>query len=583
MVTGLQGGRNPSSYKIVATCKHYTAYDMEFWQGNNRYGFDAIVNAHDMSSYYMQPFVQCARDTKVGSIMCSYNSVNGVPACANSYTIESVLRGHWNWTADENYITSDCTSIQNMFSDHHAFDTRQQTVAAALNAGVDIDCGWYNPTYLASAYDQGLFDEATLDKSLIRLYTALTKSGYFDPPDSPWRQLEWSNVSTPEAEALALKIAEEGLVLLKNDGILPIQVPEDRNLTVMLIGGWANATTQMQGIYAGPARTLVSPWMAFQNVSNVVIETIQWFESPLVKATQLQPDLIIWVDATNEGAEETTDRNTIHWDYMQPDAVESVASSGIPTIVVHMGEQVDDTVFFNNENVSALVWAGYPGMFGGQALVNMLLGEFSPAARMPITQYPENYTDLVPMTDMGMRPDAETGNPGRTYMWYEGEAVVEFGYGLSYTTFESSIARGANSSFDIQSLIDACDQSAVTHVENCPFSPAGSGPSLSVNVTNSGSTGSDFVVLAFVAGEYGPEPRPKKQLVAYQRLFGIEPSASSTASLNMTLGALSRFDELGNQMLYPGSYRIIVDVPTADTWEFELTGAEVMLDEWPQE
>lgn len=94
MVTALQGGRDPSQYKIIATCKHYTAYDMEFWHGNTRYGYDAKVSPHDLSSYYMQPFVQCARDTKVGSIMCSYNAINGVPACANGYNIATTLRGH---------------------------------------------------------------------------------------------------------------------------------------------------------------------------------------------------------------------------------------------------------------------------------------------------------------------------------------------------------------------------------------------------------------------------------------------------------------------------------------------------------
>jgi xylan 1,4-beta-xylosidase len=143
MVTALQGGREPKTYKIIATCKHYAGYDIEFWQGNNRYGYDAIINAQDYAEYYMTPFRQCARDTKVGSIMCSYNAVNGIPACANQYNIQTILRGHWNWTKPENYITSDCTSIQNMFSDHHAFSSREETVAAAIEAGVDVDCGYY--------------------------------------------------------------------------------------------------------------------------------------------------------------------------------------------------------------------------------------------------------------------------------------------------------------------------------------------------------------------------------------------------------------------------------------------------------
>jgi xylan 1,4-beta-xylosidase len=583
MVTGLQGGRNPSTYKIIATCKHFAAYDMEGWQGHNRYGYDAIVSAQDLSEYYMQPFQQCARDTKVGSIMCSYNAVNGVPSCANSYQIETVLRGHWNWTKDENYITSDCTAIENMFTDHHSFPNRQQTVGAAINAGVDVDCGWYNPTFLPSAYSEGLFQESAIDTALTRLFSALIKSGYFNPPDTtPWRKLTWKNVSTPAAEALALKVAEEGIVLLKNDGVLPLMPSAGKNLTILMAGGWVNATTQLQGNYAGPARTLVSPWMALQNVSNVEIVTFQWYESPLLVAQRVQPDIILWIDGTNEAAAEGADRDTIRWDNLQIDAVETLALTGIPTIAVHMGEQVDDSAFLRNQNVSAVVWAGYPGMLGGQALVNVLMGKNAPAARLPITQYPTSYVDLVPMTDMSLRPNSTTGNPGRTYKWYD-NATVEFGYGLHYTNFSTSITSPSNSTFDIQSLVSACDLATYGHPDQCPFTPSGrSYPSVSVQVNNTGKVGSDFVALAFVTGEYGPQPYPLKSLVAYQRLFGIGPGKAKTAGLNITLGGLSRYDDNGNQVLYPGSYSLLVDVPTQSTWNFTLTGGEYMMDEWPQ-
>ena len=603
-VTAMQGGRQPKYYKTLATAKHLAGYDMEFWQGNTRYGFDAIINDHDMASYYMQPFVQAARDTKVASIvsydglpisewisnesqMCAYNAVNGVPQCADKFLIDTVLRGHWNWTADENYIVTDCTSVQNIFTDHFYTDTRQQTVSAAISSGADLECGWYFPTFLESTVQQGLLDEADIDRSLLRMYTALTKSGYFDPPDHPWRSLGWEDVSTPDAEALALRSAEEGLVLLKNDGTLPITIPEDRNYTILMSGGWINATSQLQGIYAGPARTIVSPWMALNNVSNVNIEVVAWYESPLQRVNEVKPDLILWVDATSEGAEETTDRNTLHWDRMQPDGVLIAASSGIPTIVAHMGEQVDDTSFFEDPNISAVIWGGYPGMFGGTALINLILGVVSPAGRMPITQYPESYADQVPMTDMEMRPNNATGNPGRTYKWYDG-AVVEFGFGLHYTNFSANTIPATEEeekpTFNIQSLIATCDQTSLTHIEHCPFRPSASSVStLSVNITNTGSLhASDFVTLAFVSGEFGPLPRPRKSLVAYQRLFGIAPGTSQTAALNVTLGSLARHDENGDQILFPGSYRFEIDVPAQSVWEFELEGEEVILDAWPR-
>jgi beta-D-xylosidase 4 len=328
--------------------------------------------------------------------------------------------------------------------------------------------------------------------------------------------------------------------------------------------------------------------MALNNVSNVNIEVVAWYESPLQRVNEVRPDLILWIDATSEGAEETTDRNTLHWDRMQPDGALVAASSGIPTVVIHMGEQVDDTIFFEDSNISAVIWAGYPGMFGGTALINLLLGVISPAGRMPITQYPEEYAEQVPMTDMEMRPNNATGNPGRTYKWFD-DAVVEFGFGLHYTNFSIDIIAAEEEddekpTFNIQSLIAACDQTTLTHIEHCPFRPWASSPSsLSVNITNTGSSHtSDFVTLAFVSGEFGPLPRPRKSLVAYKRIFGIEPGSSQTAALNVTLGSLARHDENGDLILFPGSYRFEVDVPAQAVWEFELEGGEVVLDAWPR-
>ena len=578
MVTGLQGNSYPESYRIISTCKHFAGYDIENWHGNNRYGFNAIINTQDLAEYFMQPFQQCARDTKVGSIMCSYNAVNGVPSCANSYNIDTLLRGHWNWTRDENYITSDCTAIQNMFTDHHAFPDRQQTVAAAINAGVDVDCGMYNPTWLPSALQEGLFKESQLDTALTRLYSAQVKAGYFDPASSnPLRSVTWQNVSEPAAEQLALMAAEEGIVLLKNDGVLPMKLPQGRNTTILLLGGWANATTQMQGNYYGSAPYLHSPWEALNNLTDVNIITTPWYDSPLIDTINLQPDFILYVDGTDEQFGEGQDRNTVQWDNLQLDTINMVALTGIPTIVAHMGEQCDDSSLLSNPNVSAIVWAGYGGQDGGNALVNILTGKTAPAGRMPVTQYPANYVNQVAMTDMSLRPNATSGNPGRTYMWFD-NATVPFGYGMHYTNFSAEITTQRNSSYDISTLVNSCNKALYTHVEHCPFLPSG----LSVSVNNTGKTASDFVTLAFVTGQFGPQPYPLKSLVAYKRLNLLPPGGSSSVDLNITIGGLARHDESGNQILYPGQYSILIDMPTQATWNFTLTGQQQMLDMWPQ-
>ncbi len=109
LLRGLEG--SSAVKKVIATCKHFAAYDLERWSGVVRYGFDAIVTIQDLSEYYLPPFQQCARDSKVASIMCSYNALNGTPACASTYLMTDILRNHWNWTGHGEYITSDCNAI----------------------------------------------------------------------------------------------------------------------------------------------------------------------------------------------------------------------------------------------------------------------------------------------------------------------------------------------------------------------------------------------------------------------------------------------------------------------------------------
>jgi beta-D-xylosidase 4 len=190
-----------------------------------------------------------------------------------------------------------------------------------------------------------------------------------------------------------------------------------------------------------------------------------------------------------------------------------------------------------------------------------------------VTQYPEEYVNQVSMTDMGLRPNEASGNPGRTYQWFD-DATVPFGHGLHYTDFSVSVEDAGNSSWAINDLLGGCDEE---YKDLCPFQ------SIAVDIENTGDVTSDFVTLGFISGEYGLEPYPIKQLVAYERSFGITPGLTTTAHLNLTVGSLGRHDEAGNLVLYPGAYSLLVDVPTRVTWNFTLTGEETVLEEWPQD
>ncbi|KAF8854303.1 glycoside hydrolase [Acephala macrosclerotiorum] len=580
LILGLQGGLDAQPYKkIVATCKHYAGYDLEDWGGNLRYGFDAVISTQDLREYYMPPFQTCARDSNVQSIMCSYNAVNGVPTCADNYLLQTI-REYWNWSEQEQWITSDCDAVQNVYDPHNYTNTPEQAAADSLNAGTDLDCGTFYPQYLGSAFTQGLYNISVLDRSLIRRYASLVKLGYFDPPSiQPYRQLNFGDVSTNASQALALKAAEEGIVLLKNDGTLPLS-PDIKSLA--LVGPWVAATTQMQGNYYGVAPYLHSPVDAalaagfsvtYMQGADINSTNTTGFEGALEAAKHA--DAVVYVggiDITIEA--EGMDRNVISWPSTQLDLINQLSELSKPLVVVQMGTMVDSALLVNNSGVNALVWGGYPGQDGGVAIMNILTGKTAPAGRLPVTQYPADYINKVPMTDMALRPSST--NPGRTYKWLTTTPTFPFGYGLHYTNFTVSLSAPATLTYNISSLFSPTTTTNSTkYADLTPFL------TLPISVFNTGFVSSSYVALGFLSGSFGPTPYPSKSLVAYTRIHDISPNSSSDGSLKLTLGSLARTDENGDLVLYPGSYSLKVDVDGKAMWNFTLVGEQVVLDSWP--
>jgi beta-D-xylosidase 4 len=175
LIQGLQGGIDPANYKVVADCKHFAAYDLENWNGNSRKSFNAIVTPQDLSEFYLPPFQSCVRDAKVASVMCSYNSVNGVPSCANSYLLQTLLRDYWGFNDIGRWVTADCDAVDNIFSTHKYTADYPHAVADALKAGTDLDCGSTYTTYLPAAFNQTLITRDDLQRSVVRLFSSLVR------------------------------------------------------------------------------------------------------------------------------------------------------------------------------------------------------------------------------------------------------------------------------------------------------------------------------------------------------------------------------------------------------------------------
>ncbi|KAJ5379806.1 glycoside hydrolase superfamily, partial [Penicillium cataractarum] len=575
-IPGLQGD-DPEDKQVIATCKHFAVYDLE----TSRYGNNYNPMQQDLSEYFLAPFKTCVRDTDVGSIMCSYNTVSGIPACANEYLLEDVLRKHWNFSKDYHYVVSDCGAVTDIWQYHNFTDSEEGAASVALNAGVDLECG---SSYL-KLNDSLAANETsveTLDQALKRLYSALFTVGFFD--GGKYSDLDFSDVSTPAAQTLAYEAAVEGMTLLKNDKLLPLGSLRQFK-SVAVIGPFANATTKMQGDYSGNAPFIISPLEAFESHhgwkvnyamgTTINNQTATGFESALAAAEK--SDLIIYLGGIDNSMEsETLDRTSLTWPQNQLDLITSLSKLSKPMIVVQFGGgQVDDSFLLKNKGIQALIWAGYPSQSGGSALLDVLLGKRSLAGRLPVTQYPASYADQVSIFDINLRPDGSY--PGRTYKWYTGKPVIPFGYGLHYTEFEFGWKETLHSEYNIQQLVASCQRSSGGPIkDNTPFT------AVKARFKNVGHETSDYVSLLFLSSKNaGPTPRPNKSLVSYLRLHNITSGSAPVADLPLTLGSLARADENGSLVIFPGRYKIALDIFDRLTFEFTLRGNPAVIDTLP--
>ena len=255
-VTGMQGD-DPKYYRVISTPKHF---DVHSGPEPTRHFADVDVSKHDELDTYEPGFRAAIVEGKAGSVMCAYNAINGEPACANQYLLQDQLRGHWGF---KGYVVSDCGAVRDIFSGHHYRATLPQAAAISVIRGMDNECFGasrnlddydYKP-YL-EAVQQGYLPEGAMDTALVRLFTARIKLGMFDPPEMvPYSKIDEKELDSPEHRDLARKIADESMVLLKNDGTLPLKTS---GIKIALIGPLANQTRVLLGNYNGTPTHTVS-------------------------------------------------------------------------------------------------------------------------------------------------------------------------------------------------------------------------------------------------------------------------------------------------------------------------------------
>jgi beta-glucosidase len=255
-VTGMQGD-DPRYYRVISTPKHFAVHS---GPEPTRHFADVDVSKHDELDTYEPGFRAAVVEGKAGSVMCAYNAINGEPACANEYLLQDQLRGKWGF---QGYVVSDCGAVRDIFLGHHYRSTLPKAAAISVMRGMDNECfgastniNDYDYKPYLEAVQQGYLPESAMDTALIRLFTARIKLGMFDPPDMvPYSKIDENELSSPEHRELARKLADEAMVLLKNDGTVPLKTS---GIKIAVIGPLANQTRVLLGNYNGSPTHTVS-------------------------------------------------------------------------------------------------------------------------------------------------------------------------------------------------------------------------------------------------------------------------------------------------------------------------------------
>ena len=438
-VRGLQG--QGETMKAAACAKHLAVHS---GPEALRHRFNAEATPKDMEETYLPAFEACIMDAKVESVMGAYNRTNGEPCCGSKALLVDTVRGKWGF---EGHIVSDCWAIRDFHEGHMVTQTPAQSAALAMEMGCDLNCG---NTYLhmLSAYEQGLVTEEQITRSAERLFTTRYLLGIMGE-GSDFDSIPYEVVECEEHLALAQEAARKSCVLLKNDGLLPLNpetvgtigvIGPNANSRIALIGNYhgtaSRYTTVLEGIQdamEGKGRVLYSEGCHLykSRLEHLAYEEDRIAEAVTVAKRSNVVVLVLGLDETLEGEEGDTGNSNASgdkYDLRLPESqrilLDRVLAVGKPTSVLLMaGSSIDLSMAQDKANAVLLTW--YPGAGGGKAVADLLFGKASPSGKLPVTFYKNQALEEMPeFTDYSMA--------NRTYRYYTGKPLYPFGYGLTY-------------------------------------------------------------------------------------------------------------------------------------------------------
>ncbi|KAL2468071.1 putative beta-D-xylosidase 7 [Forsythia ovata] len=438
---------------------------------------------------------------------------------------------------------------------------------------MDVNCGSYLRQYTKSAVQKKKVLESDIDRALSNLFSIRIRLGLFngDPTKQEFGNIGSDHVCSQKHQDLALEAAKNGIVLLKNSAnLLPLSKMKTGSLAV--IGPNADSHTLL-GNYEGFPCKNVSVLQALQSYANHTIyhqgcNFVNCTDAAIDEVVHLVKEadyavLIMGLDQTQE--REGHDRKDLELPGNQVNLITSVAQAAkSPVILVVMcGGAVDISFAKDNPKIGSILWAGYPGEAGGTALAEIIYGDHNPGGRLPVTWYPKDFIK-VPMTDMRMRPEPSTGYPGRTYRFYNGTKVFEFGFGLSYTNYSYSFVSVSQNKIFLNSLLPNKAVQNLGQIRFLSVSELGTKLcdsmklSVSVRVENQGEMDGKHPVLLFVKWDKLSNRNPLKKLVGFKR---VSLSAGKNVEIEFVLNPCDHFstaDEDGLMVIQEGTHYLLV-------------------------
>ncbi len=554
-IKGLQG-KDENYLKTAACAKHFAVHS---GPEQGRHEFDSVVNEKDLYETYLPAFEAAVKEGEVASVMGAYNRLNGEVCCGHEWMIQELLRKQWGF---DGYFVSDCGAIHDFHMNHKVTKTPQESAAKAVHAGCDINCGDIY-VHVVQAVEEGLLSEEDVTRSAVQALTTRLQMGLMSE-DCPYDAIPFEKVDCKEYQELAIKAAEQSCVLLKNNGILPLDKSKYKSIAV--IGPNAVNNNCLHGNYNGVSSQYINfvdgildacgddiTVRYARGCHHYMEKDGDWYESELQSLTEAimtaeHSDLVILcvgLDPTFEGEEGDAnnpfgagDRNTLKLPHPQVELIEEMVKLGKPTVVVLCaGGAVDLT--FEDANCDAILHTFYPGGRGGKGVANLLFGKACPQGNLPVTFY-KSADDLPHYHDYNMK--------GRTYRYFEGEPLYPFGYGLTYGKAEISKVEMAD-----------------TVTDTLP---------ITVTLQNQGDWDYAPLVQVYIKGKTSALAPVNPALCAFARV-PTKAGETVTVTLNVEANAFTVVNEKGERVVDDKEFDLYVGLCGPDARSKQLTGHAV--------